>query len=195
MACLWLIWEVGNGGWLNGRLSVFKCHPVDYSDDPMAVRLAEMTWWTMMVKLAELFETCFFVLRKKQNQVSRLHLYHHVSTLLFAWIGAKYVGGGMATFSIMLNSFIHVLMYSYYFLATLGPETQKKLAKIKPKLTILQMIQFCILIMHSSIALRPDCPVPRFLAYMFIPNVVLIFYMFYDFFKKSYSRAKKTKIL
>lgn len=31
----------------------------------------------------------FFVLRKKFNQVSALHLYHHVSTLYIVWWGAR----------------------------------------------------------------------------------------------------------
>lgn len=194
VACVFLVYGVAVNGWTT-KFSPFKCHPVEYSNDPMALGLARMAYWTFIVKLAELFETCAFVLRKKQNQVSKLHLYHHVSTLFFSWCGAKYVGGGMATFPIMVNSFIHILMYTYYLLATFGPDWQSYLAPMKPKLTMLQMIQFCILIMHSSIALRPDCPVPRFLVYMFIPNVGVIFYMFYDFFKRSYRRARKTKLI
>lgn len=50
------------------------------------------------------------------------------------------IAGGMATFYIIVNCYIHVLMYTYYFLSTLGPEWQRKLGYIKPKLTILQMV-------------------------------------------------------
>lgn len=52
-----------------------------------------------------------------------------------------FVSGGMATFPIIINSFVHVLMYVYYLLALFGPEMQKKLGKWKPRLTILQMVR------------------------------------------------------
>ena len=49
--------------------------------------------WSMLgivIRTAELLETVFFVLRKKQNQVSHLHVYHHVSTILLLWAFYKY---------------------------------------------------------------------------------------------------------
>jgi hypothetical protein len=36
----------------------------------------------------------FFILRKKFNQVSFLHVYHHCTMLLNWWMGVKYVAGG-----------------------------------------------------------------------------------------------------
>jgi hypothetical protein len=47
-------------------------------------------WWFLMLRLAELIETVVFVLRKKQNQVSTLHIYHHISTATVVWIFIKY---------------------------------------------------------------------------------------------------------
>lgn len=52
--------------------------------------LCDKTWWFMMLRLVELVETVIFVLRKKQNQVSALHLYHHTSTVWLLWIILKY---------------------------------------------------------------------------------------------------------
>jgi elongation of very long chain fatty acids protein 7 len=46
-----------------------------------------------MIKIIDLIETIFFCLRKKAGQVSFLHVYHHISTLLFTWISCKYAGG------------------------------------------------------------------------------------------------------
>lgn len=48
--------------------------------------------------------------------------------------------GGMATFPAVINSLIHIIMYSYYLLSSLGPEWQKVLAKWKPRITMLQMV-------------------------------------------------------
>lgn len=44
----------------------------------------------MMLRLIELIETVIFVLRKKQNQVSPLHIYHHISTVVLLWSFLKY---------------------------------------------------------------------------------------------------------
>lgn len=48
--------------------------------------------------------------------------------------------GGMVIFPAVLNTVVHVIMYSYYFASTLGPEWQKSLRRWKNKLTIMQMV-------------------------------------------------------
>ena len=156
-----------------------------------AARALGRLLWTFMLKLAELVETVFFVLRKKQNQVTKLHVYHHVSTFMFGWLTCKYIGGGMATFPVLINSFVHILMYTYYLLASFGPGIQRRLRPWKPKLTILQMVQFFVLIAHSMQSLAPSCNVPKQLLLLWVPNIVTIFLMFYDFYKESYLRKRR----
>lgn len=41
---------------------------------------------------------------------------------------------------VILNLFIHVLMYSYYFLSSFGKKWQKRLTPWKKKLTMAQMV-------------------------------------------------------
>jgi hypothetical protein len=48
------------------------------------------TYANWLLRLVELIETVFFVLRKKDNQVSFLHIYHHISTIVFVRILLKY---------------------------------------------------------------------------------------------------------
>lgn len=50
-------------------------------------------WWYFFSKVVDLLDTVFFVLRKKQNQVSFLHVYHHFITCLFSWGYLKYLPG------------------------------------------------------------------------------------------------------
>lgn len=50
-------------------------------------------WLYVVAKVIDLFDTSFFVLRKKQAHVSFLHVYHHIGTLLFSWALLKYVMG------------------------------------------------------------------------------------------------------
>lgn len=47
-------------------------------------------WYFMILRTAELAETIFFILRKKQAQVSFLHVYHHVSTIIFLYVLNRY---------------------------------------------------------------------------------------------------------
>ena len=189
VACAVLIYGVATSGWTTHYS--LGCQPIDYSDDELAVRMLRFVWWTFMLKLAELVETVFFVLRKKQNQVTKLHVYHHVSTFMFGWLTCKYIGGGMATFPVLINSFVHILMYTYYLLASFGPGIQRRLRPWKPKLTILQMVQFFVLIAHSMQSLAPSCNVPKQLLLLWVPNIVTIFLMFYDFYKESYLRKRR----
>ena len=44
-----------------------------------------------------------FILRKKDNQISFLHVYHHSSVLMLWWIGAKWIAGGSCKFLDLLQ--------------------------------------------------------------------------------------------
>lgn len=86
--CSWIVkWSHADFG-LSFR-TVWKC-----LDDSIYVnRMIEyktIQWWFLILRLTELIETVVFVLRKKQNQVSMLHVYHHLSTATIVWIFMKY---------------------------------------------------------------------------------------------------------
>lgn len=55
------------------------CEPVDYGSSPFAQRILRFAYTYFLVKLLDLMDTIFFVLRKKDNQVTFLHVYHHIS--------------------------------------------------------------------------------------------------------------------
>ncbi|KAK4885925.1 hypothetical protein RN001_002196 [Aquatica leii] len=186
--CLILIYGISTSGWTTHY--TLGCQEADFSNDKMSVQMAKYFWWTFMLKLVELSETVMFVLRKKSSQVTPLHVYHHVSTVIYVWLGVKYYPGGMATFSILLNSCVHVLMYTYYFLSSLGPVMQKKLEKVKSKITTIQIIQLVLLIIHALQILSPTCNIPNLMVYVFTPNIVINLILFLNFYKKSYSKEK-----
>ncbi|KAG0445655.1 hypothetical protein HPB47_011548, partial [Ixodes persulcatus] len=101
--------------------------------------IARALWWYYMSKLIELMDTVFFVLRKKDNQLTYLHVYHHSTMFFFWWIGIRWVAGGSAAPGPSINSLVHVLMYSYYGLTALGPAVQKYLWW-KKHLTLIQLV-------------------------------------------------------
>ena len=60
----------------------------------------------------------------------------------------------------MLNSMIHVIMYSYYALASFGPSIQKYLWW-KKYITMIQMIQFGILITYGCVLATVQVGYPK----------------------------------
>ena len=84
-----------------------------------AFNLAFFVWVHSMNKYSELADTMFMLAREKWEQVSFLHVYHHV-LLLWSWAAVCELGPfGDSFFGALCNSAIHVLMYSYYLLAAL----------------------------------------------------------------------------
>nr|XP_050864552.1 elongation of very long chain fatty acids protein 1-like isoform X1 [Vespula vulgaris] len=133
-----IVYKLLKGGWFT-RISIY-CEPIIYGTDPARMELLEGSWWALLTKLVDLIETGIFILRKKNRQISFLHLYHHVSTVLLGWMFGKYYADGMGTFIPLVNCTVHVIMYTYYFLSTFGPNVRKVIHRYKFLLTITQMV-------------------------------------------------------
>lgn len=100
----------------------------------------EIIWWVILLKIIDLFDTIVFVLRKNYRQISYLHLYHHVSTVLYIWWVLKYSPHPCIITFICINTTVHTLMYFYYFLSTLGSNVRRILQPCKKWLTVVQMV-------------------------------------------------------
>ncbi|XP_019870260.1 elongation of very long chain fatty acids protein-like [Aethina tumida] len=179
----YIFYESLDAAWLRGYS--LKCEPVDRTTSPSAMRVARGVYVFYLAKVSELLDTVFFVLRKKSSQVTFLHLYHHTFMLYVGWIGARFVPGGHLIFMGLINSFVHIIMYTYYMLAAMGPEYQKYLWW-KKHITLIQMIQFLMIFVHSSQLIWTNCGYPRGLAIIALPNAVLFYNMFSNFYKKAY---------
>ncbi|GJQ85711.1 hypothetical protein Trydic_g13401 [Trypoxylus dichotomus] len=166
------------------------CQPVDYSHSSKAMRMANLCWWYYISKLTEFADTVFFVLRKKDSQVSLLHLYHHSLTPVETWILVKFIAGGHGTFSNLINNIVHVIMYFYYMVAAMGPEYQKYLWW-KKHLTTIQLLQFLIVFIHSAQLHYVDCGYPRFMGYLLLLHSSIFLALFSHFYYQTYTSAKK----
>lgn len=182
----------------NYGLDSWGCKLVDYnSTDPREEAKVLVGYLFFLSKLIELADTVIFILRKKWNQVSLLHVVHHSLVPLLIWTGYKISpGGNMALFP-LLNSGIHVVMYSYYGLSTLGPNVRRYLWW-KQYLTTVQMIQFVIVMVHSlHVLVLPGCQFPKILLYISLTNGLLFLVLFYSFYRATYgpkgSRARLSR--
>ena len=62
--------------------------------------MAKIGWLYYFSKYIELTETAVFALRKKYNQISFLHVYHHASMIIIWWLGIKFTAGGQGNFNV-----------------------------------------------------------------------------------------------
>ncbi|XP_074036572.1 very long chain fatty acid elongase AAEL008004 [Leptinotarsa decemlineata] len=186
---LFMLYEHLMSGWFWDYS--YKCQPVDYSHNSKALRMANLCWWYYISKLTEFADTLFFVLRKKDSQVSFLHLYHHSLTPVETWCLVKFLAGGHGTFSNLINNLVHVIMYSYYMIAAMGPEYQKYLWW-KKYLTTIQLLQFTLVFIHSAQLLWLDCGYPKLIGGFLLLHSTIFFGLFTHFYYQTYKPKPKS---
>ncbi|KAK5644305.1 hypothetical protein RI129_005775 [Pyrocoelia pectoralis] len=166
----------------------FICTPLDPSYNRIMLRIAKTFWLFYVSKIIDLLDTVFLVLRKKDRQLSFLHIYHH-SSMVFNWyLGVLYSPGGQATLSVILNSFVHVIMYTYYLLSALGVQ---KYLWWKKYLTQLQLLQFIIILLHLVFGTINGCQKPIWLVYFTFLYLWSMVFLFLNFYATTYDNDRK----
>ncbi|KAK4019675.1 Elongation of very long chain fatty acids protein 1 [Daphnia magna] len=185
----WLFYEISRFGWLSGNYS-FICQPVDYSNSEAAMRIVRAGYCFYISKFIDLLDTLFFVLRKKNHQITMLHVIHHGILPMTLWPGIRYVCGGHASFFAFLNTFVHVVMYFYYFMAAMGPSYQKYLGW-KKHLTSFQMIQFIMASFHCFQLMFIDCDFPIAFCWWIGGHQLIFLGLFINFYRNAYYKEKE----
>lgn len=173
---------------LNYGLDTFGCQPIDVSArDTKSMRIIQYGYVFLLSRLVEFVDTICFVLRKKNRQISGFHVFHHFSVPIAVWFFVKFAPGGNSAIFPFLNTFIHTVMYSYYFLATF--KTARPYLGWKKFLTQFQIVQFIIMILHSTQPLFiANCKFPRTFLYINIFFSVIFIYLFTKFYIENYGR-------
>ncbi|XP_075970163.1 very long chain fatty acid elongase 7-like [Anticarsia gemmatalis] len=179
------------------RLNLFRdgiiyagCRFPSNTQNPL---LLDLGWWYFFAKFTELLDTVFFVLRKKDKQVTFLHVYHHVIMALYSWSYLKFAAGGEGAVLALLNSIVHVVMYSYYLLSGLGPRFQKYLWW-KKYVTKLQLIQFILMLTYCAWThFSPRCQYASGFTYFICSNITIFLFLFLNFYSKSYKKRNVEK--
>ncbi|KAH9367934.1 hypothetical protein HPB48_008346 [Haemaphysalis longicornis] len=113
-------------------------------------------WLYMFTKIAELLDTVFFVLLKKNGHISYLHVSHHALALLTVWLNLNNGITGQSAMFPFLNSAVYAVMYNYYGLSALPCSARPNLWW-KKYVTLLQIVQFILMTLHGAIALFYGC--------------------------------------
>ncbi|XP_054158430.1 elongation of very long chain fatty acids protein 7-like [Oppia nitens] len=161
--------------------------PSKYDTSPRAMRMLYSGYAYFLTKFLDLFDTVFFVLRKKYSQITILHLYHHTIVPMLGWMAMKIspTAAPIGLFAIA-NSFVHTVMYTYYALSALGPSVRPYLWW-KKYLTILQLCQFVIYGVYYTVFLFAQSGYPAIYMSIGFIQPFIFFYMFWQFFHYSYN--------
>uniref|UniRef100_A0A2K6GXW9 Elongation of very long chain fatty acids protein n=1 Tax=Propithecus coquereli TaxID=379532 RepID=A0A2K6GXW9_PROCO len=176
---------------LRGLMIVYNFSLVAFSLY-IVYEMVRVAWLFLFSKFIELMDTVIFILRKKDGQVTFLHVFHHSVLPWSWWWGVKFAPGGMGSFHAMINSSVHVVMYLYYGLSALGPVAQPYLWW-KKHMTAIQLIQFVLVSLHiSQYYFMPSCnyqyPVIIHLVWMY---GTIFFVLFSNFWYQSYTKGKR----
>lgn len=123
----------------------FGCQPPDEVELDLAQSLMASYYHYFLLKLYDFMDTVFFILRKKQKQVTFLHTFHHTGIFLVSWMAIRYfpvsyqTPAGPVVFYGLWNTFVHALMYTYYLFSSLGMINEKNIW-CKKYVTMLQMV-------------------------------------------------------
>ncbi|CAH1638528.1 unnamed protein product [Spodoptera littoralis] len=153
--------------------------------DDLREQLLDGSHYYFLTKVVELTDTICFVLRKRQRQVTFLHVYHHSIMVMATWAIVKYSRTDNTVFLGMINSLVHVIMYAYYGLSVF-PELHRFLWW-KKYITQMQLVQFSLMFLHIVVGhMISECRPAYFLLASVCFNTVLFMYLFGDFYIKSY---------
>lgn len=191
---LWMMWEFFACSFLNPDFNL-RYNGFDETDtSPTAMRLVNAHLWYFASKVIEFLDTFFFVLRKKNNQISFLHVYHHWSMLLLQWSMVKYIPGSASYFGPLCNCFIHAVMYTYYMLAAIGPHMQKYLWW-KRYLTRMQITQFVLIWAYCTSLILLDLKgIFYFFSWLKWAYMITLLALFLNFYFKAYNSKPKATV-
>lgn len=156
--------------------------------------LYRLYWHGTINKMLDLLDTVFFVLTKKHSHITFLHVHHHIILFSTIWIVAKYYCGVEANIIGFCNTIVHMVMYTYYLIAALGPAFKKYLGW-KKYLTVMQLVQFTIIIVYAIIALILSCNWNKYILYAMLGECSFNLLLFLNFYRKSYGSEERKQAI
>ena len=145
-------------------------------------------------KFPELFDTLFIILRKQK--LIFLHWYHHISVYCLSWYSYGTPNGHTRLFMIM-NYFVHAVMYSYYAMRAQGFVRFPRVVSIS--ITFLQLSQmlcgigaclYSLLMLLNGISCNAEYLNIFWASMMYISYAIL----FAHFFYVNYVKKRETNL-
>ncbi|CAH1378638.1 unnamed protein product [Tenebrio molitor] len=165
------------------------CSPPNNSNTPLDISVRKIHYYYGVLKFLDLLDTIFFVLRKKPQQITYMHVHHHVGMAVTTWATAKYFPGGATGFIFFYNTLVHALMYGYYLMSSWN---SAKAIWWKKYLTQIQIVQQLFYDTMFTIHLfNANCNYSKGWLMFYLCNTFLMTYFFSAFYKKNYMSKKQ----
>ncbi|XP_058507395.1 elongation of very long chain fatty acids protein 5 [Solea solea] len=184
----YMFYELVSAVWHGGYN--FYCQDI-HSAPEVDKKVIKVLWWYYFSKVIEFMDTFFFILRKNNHQITFLHIYHHASMLNIWWFVMNWIPCGHSYFGASINSFVHVVMYSYYGLSAI-PAVRPYLWW-KRYITQLQLIQFFLTVSHTMSAVIWPCGFPMRWLYFQISYMVTLIILFANFYIQTYKKRSGSR--
>jgi len=146
-------------------------------------------YWAIVFYVSKYYEFIdSWILVLKGDNPSYLQVYHHFGVVVAMWLACKNHCNWLV-FMVVLNSFIHTLMYFYYCFSTQGYKSP--LAKY---LTNMQLLQFVTGILASSPTLVLETTLENKLSMVFMDIYAIgLIFLFHEMALKKYKDKKGEK--
>nr|CCA24448.1 Crinkler (CRN) family protein putative [Albugo laibachii Nc14] len=145
--CSYMCVEAGIQAYRHGY-SLMPCNAYNHRKPVMG----NVLYMFYLSKILDFTDTVFIVLGKKWNQLSFLHVYHHLTIFLVYFLNLRLAYDGDVYATIILNGFIHAIMYMYYFVSAHTRDIWWK-----KYLTTLQMTQFVLMNVQGYMTVKRSC--------------------------------------
>jgi len=140
------------------------------------------TYIHYLSKYLDYCDTWFIILRKKTEQLSFLHIYHHSSIgIVWGFLLYNKHGNGTGVFGCFINSIVHLFMYSHYLWTSLGYNNP-----FKKLITKMQITQFNLCLIHSIIVFFYETIFPYYYAWIQFIYQIQMIYLFSNFYIRKY---------
>ncbi|OZJ03148.1 hypothetical protein BZG36_03889 [Bifiguratus adelaidae] len=166
----------------------------DKSGDFWTSTLGLYGYYFYLSKYYEIVDTIIILLKGRKS--STLQTYHHAGAIFTMWANINYAAHPIWVF-VILNSFVHTIMYTYYAATTLGLNPP-----YKQYITRLQLTQFfvgqCIGASYFLVSNGPtrggECFTragPRFAIGSVMLYVAPLIWLFVEFARRIYGKRKQ----
>lgn len=184
MLCSYMCIESILQAYRGGYSFLVPCNPYSASEPIMA----NVLWLFYISKVLDFLDTAIIILKKKDVQLSFLHTYHHSTIFLMYWVNLNVGFDGDIYLTIILNGFIHAIMYTYYFVTL-----HTKQVWWKKYMTSMQLIQFLLMNAQAIYLLYSECTsFPPRVTMIYLVYIQSLFWLFMNFFIKNFFQAKKS---
>lgn len=141
-------------------------------------------------QILDFLDTTFMVVRGKWTQFSFLHVYHHFSIFLTYWLVTSVGYDGDVYYTIVANSFVHLVMYFYYLLTSFPGVEKPWWGKY---VTQMQMAQFVTMNLQALTILFRPCPYPHPVTWFYLFYILSLLGLFASFYVKRWASGGAKK--